>query len=86
MSAPDVIWTSRRPNGLLHQPFSVKPNDIPVDELLEEWVHREDVDDLVQTLRTCRILFEELRSDWSDNRGPCRDGMEAIDKVLEGWM
>lgn len=35
-------------------------------------------------LLECRDLFSELRGDWSDNRGPCREGMMIIDKVLEG--
>ena len=34
-------------------------------------------------LGECRELFAELRGDWSDNRGPCREGMMIIDKVLE---
>jgi hypothetical protein len=32
-------------------------------------------DRLREALRQCRELFVDLRSDWSDNRGPCPGGL-----------
>jgi hypothetical protein len=37
---------------------------------------------LTAALRECRGLFSELRGDWSDNRGPCREGFRIIDAAL----
>lgn len=37
-----------------------------------------------KVLGECRELFVELRGDWSDNRGPCREGLAIIDAALAG--
>lgn len=42
------------------------------------------VEQLEGALAACRELFTELRGDWSDNRGPCREGFAIIDAALAG--
>jgi hypothetical protein len=39
--------------------------------------------ELRSTLEQCAVLFVDLRDDWSDNRGPCREGIALINKVLQ---
>jgi len=56
---------------------------------LRESVFRKQIEALAQALdedtsvlEQCRELFLDLRQDWSDNRGACREGIALINSVL----
>jgi hypothetical protein len=51
-------------------------------ELLD--IRDKHISSLEGALKECYEVFTFLRSDWSDNRGPCRHGWAVIDAALNG--
>lgn len=62
--------------------FDAKREPMFMDEQGGGWVPIARFNELEDALKACRELFVELRGDWSDNRGPCREGFEIIDRAL----